>query len=305
MLPPLRKNPAFQVGAANAVASPSPTPSPSLYVANRSANTITEYRATATGNATPSARITGSNTTLNAPSSLGLDSSRRLYVLNVSSIAVYRAGSRGNAPPEFLTAGGLTQLTSPQGLAVDTTGKVYVTNQGGSGGYLTAYAPGSNGDRSPVQTIYDGSSLLFVPSGVAVHGSLLYVADQGDQTINEYSVSANGIVNPVNVISGLGSPIGIAVDSLGRIYVTDGNSVIVYAANATGNATPLRRITGSATRLNGPAGLTVMGGLIFVANGGSNAITVYSASGNGDIKPLRIVSGPNTGLNDPVSAGVR
>lgn len=73
-----------------------------LYVANRLANSVTEYRATANGNATPTARIRGNNTNLNQPSSLGLDSSRRLYVLNFSSIAVYPAGAIGNARPEFL-----------------------------------------------------------------------------------------------------------------------------------------------------------------------------------------------------------
>jgi hypothetical protein len=281
-------------------------PSQRIYAANRSSNAVTEYPLLANGNAHPSARISGSNTQLSAPQSLGLDAGAKLYVLNVSSIAVFAANARGNVKPKLAISGGLTQLSSPQGIAVDPTGKTYVTNQGGGGpGYITAYAAGATGDRAPVQVIMDGASPFFVPAGIALHGKLLYVADPGDQTINEYSSSANGIVNPVAIITGLGSPLGIAVDAKGLIYVTDGDSVVVYAANANGRATPLRTISGAATHLHGPNGLAVRNAVIVVANAASNSITVYPVAGNGNIPPLREIAGTHTNLNSPEDAGVR
>jgi hypothetical protein len=282
----------------------SPTPSPQIFVANRSANSITEYPLTANGDATPQALISGARTQLSAPSSLGLDASRKLYVLNSASIAVFRAGAHGNVAPKFLISGSLTGLSNPQGIAVEGNGKTYVTNDISTGGDITAYLPGANGNIAPVQTIYDGSSFFFIPSGVALHGTLLYVADQGDQSINEYSAQANGIVSPVNVIQGLSFPVGVAVDKKGLIYVTDSNTVVVYAANATGFATPLRTISGSNTQLNGAAGLTVFESIIGVANGGGNSITVYPRLGNGNIAPLREISGSNTGLSGPQGVGV-
>jgi glucose/arabinose dehydrogenase len=102
--------------------------------------------------------LCGANTSLQAPSSLGLDAARQLYVLNASSIAVFAAGAKGNVKPKYLVSGGLTQLNSPQGIAVAPNGKLFVTNQSSGGGYITAYAPGSNGDKPPVQTIYDDTS---------------------------------------------------------------------------------------------------------------------------------------------------
>ena len=299
----LQQTAPFAALAAAPVASP--TPSPMLYVANRSSNAVTIYRPGASGGATPVGHISGVNTSLDLPAALGFDGSRKLYVLNAASIAVFGAGARGDVSPQLLVEGGLTQLNSPQGMAVASTGKVFVTNQGSGGGYLTAYAPGANGDRAPVQTIFDGSSLLFVPSGIALHGSLLYVADQGDQTINEYGSSANGIVNPVRVVSGLSNPTGVAVDAQGLIYVTDGNSIVVYAASANGDAQPLRVMSGPLTRLDGPAGLSLRGTSIVVADSAGNAVTFYPQLGNGDIKPLRVLAGPNTELDGPSSAAVR
>ncbi|HEU5479399.1 MAG TPA: hypothetical protein VFU90_06175, partial [Candidatus Tumulicola sp.] len=98
---------------------------------------------------------------------------------------------------------------------------------------------------------------------------------------------------------GLNSPRGVAVDSKGRIYVTDSNRVLVYAANANGNATPLRTISGSNTQLNGAAGLAVHGSVIVVANSASASITVYPTTGNGNIAPLREISGSLTLLVTP------
>jgi hypothetical protein len=282
----------------------SPSPSPLLYVANQKANSVTIYKMTASGDAAPLAKISGGNTSLQAPSSLGLEADRRLYVLNASSIAVFAAGAKGNVKPTYLVSGGLTQLNSPQGIAVEASGKVFVTNQSSGGGYITAYAPGSNGDEPPVQTIYGDTSLLFFPSGIAFHGSLLYVADLGDQTINEYSASANGNVSPTNVIDGLNAPTGVAVDSSGLIYVTDGNAIIVYAANATGFATPLRTISGSATQLDAPAGLTVFSSLIWVADSSASKVTEYHQAAKGDSAPVRVIYGAATALDYPLSVAV-
>jgi serine/threonine protein kinase, bacterial len=276
-----------------------------MFVANRASNAITVYADSANGNVKPLFHISGSKTGLSSPSSVGFDSARQLYVLNAASFVVFPPTARGNVTPKFAVSGGLTQLSNPQGLAVDPTGKTYVTNSTGGSSYITAYAPGSNGDRAPVQTIYDGVSFFFIPAGIAVHGALLYVADPGDQTINEYSTSANGIVNPVAVITGLTAPNGVAIDAQGRIYVTDSDTVVVYAANANGHATPLQTIAGSMTLMSGAAGLTVHNSEIAVANGGNNSITIYPESGNGNIPPLRQLSGANTGLSTPQSVAVR
>jgi 6-phosphogluconolactonase (cycloisomerase 2 family) len=275
-----------------------------MYVSNRSTNAVTVYADSASGDVKPLFRISGGNTRLSAPMSLTFDGSGLMYVLSASSFAVFGQHARGNVSPMFDVGGGLTQISNPQGLAVDATGKTYIANASDSGAYLTAYAAGSNGDRAPVQTIFDDQSFLFVPTGVAVHGNVLYVADVGDSSINEYSATANGIVSPTAVITGLNSPQGIAIDTKGRIYVTDSDSVVVYAANANGAATPIRKISGSQTLMNGVAGLTLHNSEITVANAGNDSITVYPQNGNGDIAPLRQIVGPTTGLSSPQGVAV-
>ena len=289
----------------NAAASNAAAAQLKMFVANRSANSVTVYADSANGDIAPLYHIRGSRTRLNAPSSLAFDATKRLYVLSATSFAVFSQNAHGNAGPTFDVGGGLTQISNPQGLAVDPTGKTFITNSVGAGSYITAYAAGSNGDRAPVQTIYDGQSFFFIPTGIALHGNVLYVADIGDQTINEYPASANGIVNPIAVITNLNNPQDVTVDARGRIYVTDSNSIVVYAANANGPATPLRKISGSQTLMNGAAGLTVHNSEIAVANSADDSITVYPENGDGNIPPLRQIVGPTTELSGPQGVAVR
>jgi len=294
--------PTVQTGAASDVAAVKVL---KMFVADRSSNSVTVYADSANGDVAPLFHIRGSRTRLNAPSSLAFDAAQQLYVLSATSFAVFAKNARGNATPALGVGGGLTQISNPQGLAVDPTGKTYITNSVGAGSYITAYAAGSNGDRAPVQQIYDGQSFFFIPTGIALHGSVLYVADVGDQTINEYPASSNGIVNPTAVITGLNNPQDVTVDTHGRIYVTDSDSIVVYAANANGPAMPIRKISGSLTLMNGVTGVTVHNSEIAVANTGNDSITVYPENGNGNIAPLRQIVGPTTELSGPQGVAVR
>lgn len=270
-----------------------------IYAVDETANSVFAYKLTATGDVKPSSKLAGSSTGISAPIGDDNDGSGQLYVLDQSSFEVFAAGARGNVAPKYLVAGALTQLDNPQGIAVDPTGITYVTNSTGGNSYISVYAAGSNGDRAPTATIYDGQNFFFIPAGIALFNNTLYVADPGDQSLNEYPANSIGLVNPTAMITGLNSPRGVAIDPNGRIYVTDSDRVIVYAPNANGNATPLRTISGSATQLNGAAGLTVRGTVIVVANSGNASITVYPKTGNGDIAPLREIDGALTRLVNP------
>ena len=71
-----------------------------IYVANNDNNSVTVYPAGSNGNAAPSATIAGSNTLLDIPTGVALDSGDKIYVSNeASTITVYPAGSNGNATP--------------------------------------------------------------------------------------------------------------------------------------------------------------------------------------------------------------
>jgi hypothetical protein len=283
--------------------TPTASPSPLLYVTDSGAQSVFVYPVDAAGDATPMATIAGSDTGLSSPIAIGFDSARRIYVLNAASVTVFGPGAHGDALPKYTIAGAVTGLSEPAGMAVAQSGVAFVTNDGGGGeGYITVYAAGANGDRAPLRTIYDVDAELFVPAGIALHDHRLYVADQGDESIDEFASSDNGDVGPTNVIDGLSNPSGVAVDPNGLIYVAEGDEVLIFAAKATGYATPLRTIVGAKTMLEGAAGLAV-GAAIGVANENGASVTSYRLRANGDASPLRTLEGADTGFVTPTAVG--
>jgi hypothetical protein len=279
-----------------------------LYVANSSANRITEYKRSASGDIAPLTTISGSNTGLSFPSYITLDPLHHLFVTNASanSVTEYTKTATGNAIPIATIQGAFTQLSFPQGIALDASGRIYVAN-GASTPYLTVYRAGANGNVSPSQTIYDSTGFLSV-AGLAVHGTTIYVSNTDfnfNTQVSEYPTSANGIVTASAQIGGLSAPLGVAVEGNGKIVVADGSAIKVFAANANGFPTPLHTISGSDTLLNGPAGVAVGSSGIYVADSSTPALTSYAVGANGDIAPLRDVTGSMTMLAAPVGVAIR
>lgn len=136
-----------------------------------------------------------------------------------------------------------------------------------------------------------------------------YGTYEGVNSVTVYAATT-GRLAPSQRINGsntkLKTPMGIAVDASGNIYVanSDGASVTVYAAGTTGNAAPIENIHGSKTGLAQPWGLALdPSGNIYVANqdfgSGAYSITVYAAGANGNVAPIRTISGPATMLSCP------
>jgi sugar lactone lactonase YvrE len=116
-----------------------------IYVVNESGSnngTVTEYAASPTGtiNVAPTTTITGTNTGLNDPHALALDSTGNIYVVNGNgsfigtgtgngnSVTVYAVGATGNATPTATISGTNTAFSDPNGIAVDAIGNIYVGN---------------------------------------------------------------------------------------------------------------------------------------------------------------------------------
>jgi DNA-binding beta-propeller fold protein YncE len=101
----------------------------------------------------------------------------------------------------------------------------------------------------------------------------------------------------------------LAVDAVNdELLVTSffDNSFTVYARTATGNAAPLRTLSGPATGLNGPFGLAVdtANNELMVTNFFGKSITVYPRTASGSTTPIRVLAGVLTGLNFPLGLAV-
>ena len=200
--------------------------------------------------------------------------------------------------------GTAARFDHPFGLALDRSGNLYVADQANSvirtispAAVVNTLAgtPGVTGAINGADTLASFNK----PFGVAVDGSgNVYVADAGNNLIRK--ITANGTVSN---FAGTGlagaadgtdsasfnSPLGVAVDGSGNVYVADyGNdeirkitpagvvSTLAGKAGVAGNADGLD----TAARFNLPESLVVdVNGNIFVADNGNNEVRKVTAAG--------------------------
>lgn len=318
---------------------PSAPSCPCVYVANegpRGDSSVTVYSAGATGNAKPIQTISGSNTGLSGSWAIAVGADGKTYVANATgggsqshgSVTVYAAGATGNIAPVQTIRGPNTQLADPLGIALDpVNGDVYVESEGCGSPYfycIEIFASGANGNIAPTGIIRGKKTKLSNSTGVAFDASgNLYVANyagvgyKNRGAVTVYASGSVGNVAPVQTISGsntgLYQPETVAFDTRANIYVPNGNggpgnagSVTVYGPRANGNATPIRTIDGTRTKLDEPIGTALDGSNnVFVANYESNTVTAYAAGANGHVKPISKIKGSGTGLSYPAGIAIR
>jgi sugar lactone lactonase YvrE len=192
-------------------------------------------------NEAPSATISGDATRLSEPEALALDFNGNIYVANcgdcyfvnkpVPSVTVYTTGSDGNVPPTAMISGTKTGLNYPGGIALDSAGNILVANAAGG----SADPKGSRGSVTVYPPLEGSTGVL----------------------------KAAPISTIAGARTGLVSPFGVALDSSGKIYVTnaDASSVTVYPPlrGRTGilDERPIAAITGSDAQFNVPFGIAI------------------------------------------------
>jgi sugar lactone lactonase YvrE len=240
---------------------------------------------------------TGSAAGFFQPSGMAADSVGNIYVSDGFSIRKITSAAvvttlMGQA---FQTGsddgtGGAARFGNPQGLAVDSSSNVYVADAGNNtirkitpAGVVTTLAglAGQNGVKDGI-----GNTARFSqPYGVAVDSAgNVFVADTRNNLIRE--ITPAGVVTtlagwkpgPGNLDGGLGceaefsSPIGVAVDSAGNVYISDGHNRITKGMGPSFSVLHFD--------LYPPCSETIFDGLFHVLLTGPHGNAVVEASAN-------------------------
>jgi sugar lactone lactonase YvrE len=188
---------------------------------------------------------------LTTPSGLTFDTNGNLYVADTSVDLIKKIQNLSSTTPSvssFLGGGGTdyntcsgSKLYSPYGVAVDSTGTLYVAEQNKTD---VRYADCTVGFG--VSAVYGTGAALSGPSGIALSGNLLYVADTGNNVIRLITnngvhsgvsstfagLGTNGYVDGASNIAVFSSPTGVAVSRSGDVFVTDTNNCVIRKISA-------------------------------------------------------------------------
>jgi hypothetical protein len=269
---------------------------------------ILVFAAGATGSATPVTTITGSATENNGTFTyayyLAVNSKNQLFVLNDdNNIEVFAAGATGAAvPAQYITWGSQNDnFDEIYDIATDGLGETFICDYGNN--EIFAFAAGATGNIAPVRTI----------TGTNVDTFDSIWAMTADDAGNVYTVNYNSSDDPGRDGNGTPHPMLAshhphrhgqtltAHPHTGNPSGTLSTGIIVFPAGATGNATPLRTISGSTTKVFYPAGIAVdpVSNIYYIDDDVSplGPLMMFSSTATGDIAPVLSISLSN--LPDP------
>lgn len=231
---------------------------------------------------------------LNGPVAIALDATRDLYIADQKNSRVRMIDTGGTITTiagDGTFASGPGELSAPGGVAVNSSGLVYIADQNNdrieaivSPGNMVTVAgtaiPGFNGDGLPATAtqLFSPGAMAFGPTGT------LFFADKGNVRLRELLSDQTISTVAQMVVS------GVAVDSLGQVYVADADLHEVFRIDRAGH---LDLIAGTGTagfggdggpalgaQLNSPGGVAVDGqGNVYIADTGNGRVRVITPEG--------------------------
>ncbi|MFZ6654758.1 hypothetical protein [Undibacterium sp. TJN19] len=189
------------------------------------------------------------------PSGLAIDAKNNLYVADVANSTIRKISPEGQvstvagSPGQFAWAdgqGASARFNRPMGITANAAGELFVTDminycirKISPNGVVSTIAgqPGKQGLRDGTGT----QAQFGVAKDIAVDADgVLYVADESNNAIRK--ISNNGVVSTLSLIveparfnedevASLKEPDGLAIDSAGNLYVTQGAIIRVIDKN--------------------------------------------------------------------------
>lgn len=230
----------------------------------------------------------------------------------------------GNTFTSSSSSGGNDPGASPFGIAIDYAGDIWLTNyNAGTITMINLNEPANNATTCPVaptnvsgRVIYHFTAGGTGPRGIAIESAInavnpyttytynLWAANFGTpaapgNTVTKYTaqlifcsasaaVPANaGVISSVNYPVG-NNPYGVAIDSMGNIWVSN------YGDNTVTELSPGGAVLGTIPVGLGPMGIAIdPSGNVWVANSGSNTVTMINPS-TGATAKYTVGTGPHS-----------
>jgi tripartite motif-containing protein 71 len=211
---------------------------------------------------------------LNYPMGMVVEEDGSILTVDSYNQAIHKYDSNGNQIWTF-TGKGTSALNHPEGIALGADGAIYVAD------YLKDRVVELLDSGTSVTWKKTFASGLKQPSGVAIDPVTgnVFVSDYAGANVVEFDSSGNQIGNPIGAGT-LQNPADVVLDGT-YLYVSDSklNQVLVFS-ETTGAFVSAFGGTGSGpAQFNGPIGLALSGGDLYVADSGNDRISEWCVTG--------------------------
>jgi len=231
-------------------------------------------------------------------------------------------GPNETTTPKRIVQGDKTALQFNNGLYVDPKNGDIFSVESDTGDKMVRFPREANGNVSPKSILHTPHRVYNIAADEVKQE--FFVTVEFPPEVVVYSKESAAEDQPLRRIAGdntgLDAPHGIAVDEKNRLLFVNtwGHhsnfriagtgkylppAIQVYSLDASGDAKPLRAISGDKTLLNWPAAMKFNpdNGDLYVANDiGQNILVFANAStAQGDAAPVRVIKGPQTRLRNP------
>ena len=295
-----------------------------VYVADTNNNTVRKITPAGvvttlagTAGVIGSTDATGAAASFNSPFGVAFDSTGNAYVADEGNHTIRKITSAGVVTTFAGTAGVIgstdaagaaARFNDPRGVATDSTGNVYVGDTGNNiirkitpAGVVTTLA-GTAGTTGSTDATGAAASFNF-PQGVATDSAgNVYVADTLNNTIRK--ITPAGVVSTLAGTAGTGSadgtgpaasfnsPVGVATDNAGNVYVADANNSTIRKITPAGVVSTLAGTAGVFGSANGIGGAASFNSPVGVATDSTGNVYVTDTNNSTirKITPTRVVS---------------
>ncbi len=210
-----------------------------------------------------------------------------LYVADNVGKSVFRFVLNGDGTLKAPAGTSLVLPYNPGAIAIGQNGSLFVVRLVNNS--VQIYKPKACCYDKPIRQV----KLQFQPTSIAVDAKgYLYVGGSTTGYVAVFKPGARGIATPVQVISLPDRHFtvnGVAVDSAGKLYMSDTNE-ISGCSTPTTNPTLQRAIIGNGQQA-GPAGMALdASGELYATNPGAQNVLAYSPTANGTAPADRVIS---------------